>query len=229
MEDRGARDRGVAHPPARMAPAAATTRAARTTALRFMNSMLPESGKSDNAAERRIDGETLYAGRVVTLQLDRVALPGGGETKREVVRHPGAAAILAETQEGAWVLVRQYRYAVGAEILEIPAGTLEPGESPEACARREIVEETGYRAVSLVPLGRYLPAPGYSDEVIHLFRARVEPDPAGPAPDSDESIRCVLRRASDVVDDIRNGSITDGKTLAACCLWLAPAVLEGER
>ena len=179
--------------------------------------MLPEKDGSDNAAEKRLGGETLYAGRVVTLQVDRVALPDGRETKREVVRHPGAVAVLGETGDGFWILVRQHRYAVGADVLEIPAGTLEPGEDPESCARREIVEETGYRAVTLAPLGLYLPAPGYSDEVIHLFQARVEPDPAGPAPDDDESIHAVFRRPDEVMDAIRDGRIDDGKTIAACC------------
>lgn len=182
-----------------------------------MHIMFPEPDGSDNAPERRLDGQTVHAGRVVTLQIDRVVLPGGRETKREVIRHPGAVAILGETRDGSWILVRQHRYAVGAEVLEIPAGTLEPGEDPETCARREILEETGYRAVTLTPLGLYLPAPGYSDEVVHLFQARLEPDPSGPAPDDDESIRCVSLFPEEAMAGIRDGRINDGKTIAACC------------
>jgi ADP-ribose pyrophosphatase len=183
--------------------------------------MVPELNNPDNSAERRIGGETLYTGRVVTLQRDRVALADGRETVREVVRHPGAAALLAETSDGRWVMVRQHRYAVAEDLLEIPAGTIEPPESPESCARREIVEETGHRAVSLDSLGSYLPAPGYSDEVIHLFHARVEPAPGGGTPDADEAIRCEYRDPDEVMQDICNDRIRDGKTIAACCRWFA--------
>lgn len=120
--------------------------------------------------EERIDGEVLFEGRMICLERDTVRLPNGIEATREVVRHPGAVAILA-IQERNLLMVRQYRYPIAEETLEIPAGKLDPEETPLACAQRELREETGYRG-TLEHISTYYSAPGFTDEVMHVFLAR---------------------------------------------------------
>jgi ADP-ribose pyrophosphatase len=115
----------------------------------------------------------VHDGRVVRLDLEDVRLPNGNVVTLEIVRHPGAAAVVPVDDEGQAVLVRQYRHATGSWVVEVPAGKLDrPGEPPEDCARREVEEETGYRAGRLEPLGWIWTTPGFSDEKIWLFLAR---------------------------------------------------------
>ena len=115
----------------------------------------------------------VHDGRVVRLDLEKVRLPNGNVVTLEIVRHPGAAAVVPVDDDGQAILVRQYRHATGSWVLEVPAGKLDqPGESPEECARREVEEETGYRAGLLEPLGWIWTTPGFSDEKIWLFAAR---------------------------------------------------------
>lgn len=173
---------------------------------------------TDISAERRLSGETIYSGRVVTLELDRVALPGGGETLREVVRHRGAAVVLPVLDDGRIVMVRQYRYPVAASLLELPAGTLEPGEEPGRCAARELVEETGYRAAALSPLGRFYSAPGYTDELLHAMLATGLEPAAGADPDDDELIEIELVEPAELLRRISSGEIRDAKTIATVML-----------
>lgn len=167
--------------------------------------------------ERRLEGRRVFRGRLLEVFVDRVRLPGGDVAEREVVRHPGAVAVLPllPGEEGPEVvLVRQYRYAAGEGVWEVPAGTLEPGEEPADCARRELEEETGLRAGALEPLGRIYTSPGFTDEVVHLFVAP-EPDPGSPSPEDDERLeprRLSLRRARELVE---RGSIVDAKTVCA--------------
>lgn len=123
-----------------------------------------------NLREECIRQETIFQGRLLRLNRDSVRLPNGVETTREVVCHPGAVAIVAIEGEEL-LLVKQYRYPIGQETLEIPAGKLEPGEAPESCAQRELREETGYQG-ELTYLGRFYTTPGFSNELIHLFSAR---------------------------------------------------------
>ena len=123
-----------------------------------------------------IDRSIPFSGRLLRVELDQAQEPVGPNeygpvVHREVVRHPGAVAIVAMNPERELVLVRQYRYAAGRFLLEIPAGTLEPGEHPEDTARRELREETGYTAENLRSLGSFFSAPGFCDEVIYLFVA----------------------------------------------------------
>jgi ADP-ribose pyrophosphatase len=155
---------------------------------------------------------------VVRLEVDRVRLPGGAESVREVVRHRGAAVILPVLDDGGLVLVRQFRYPVGEELLELPAGTLENGEDPLECAARELAEETGYRAGSVSELGRFYAAPGYTDEelVVVLATELVPGDDA--APDPDEIIDTVTVRPSELLRLIAAGEIRDSKTLATILL-----------
>ena len=121
---------------------------------------------------RRNHGRRVHRGRVFEMHVDNVTLQNGVTIDLEVIRHPGAAAIVPLTALGGVLLIRQYRYALDQDIWEIPAGTLNPGESPLACARRELEEEAGVTAGDWTALGELTPLPGYSDEVIHLFAAR---------------------------------------------------------
>jgi ADP-ribose pyrophosphatase len=113
----------------------------------------------------------IYAGKIFDVFVEEVTLPNGAIKKREVVRHPGAAAMVPLLDDGKVVLVKQYRHAVGKFIWEIPAGTLEAGEDAMTCAHRELVEEIGYEATHLEKITEILPAPGYTDEHIHIFVA----------------------------------------------------------
>jgi ADP-ribose pyrophosphatase len=121
---------------------------------------------------RLIDRRTVLRGRVFEVGVERVNLPNGLEVQLEILRHPGAAAVVPLTDAGEVLLLRQYRYAAGEFLWEIPAGTLEDGESPESCARRELEEEAGVRAREIIELGPIVPVPGYSTERIWLYAAR---------------------------------------------------------
>src|SRR5438552_18469217 len=112
----------------------------------------------------------IYTGIVVNLNVDTVTLPNGVTVDLEVVRHPGAAAVVPLKDDGTVILIRQYRHAAGGYIYEIPAGKLHPGEDPKLCAARELQEEIGYRADSLELLTSILTTPGFTDEVIHIYK-----------------------------------------------------------
>jgi len=113
----------------------------------------------------------LYNGKIFDVVLEKVTLPNGAVKDREIVRHPGAAAMVPLLDDGRVVLIKQYRHAVGQFLWEVPAGTLEPNEDPLACARRELVEETGYEAETFEKLTKIWPALGYTDEHVHIFIA----------------------------------------------------------
>jgi len=169
---------------------------------------------------RRLRHERVYDGRVVALDVDEVSEPGGVFGTREVVRQSGSVAALPVLDDGRVVLVRQYRYAVDAFVWELPAGRRDPGETPEAGARRELEEEVGLRPGSLEPLVEFWTTPGFCDEVMHLFRATaLEPVPARPEPDERIEQRSFsLDEASAMV---RRGEIREGKTLVALLLEAA--------
>jgi len=156
---------------------------------------------------------SIHDGRIVKLWLERVLLPNGRQTDLEVIEHPGASTVLPFINADEVVLIRQHRHCAGGSILEVPAGTLQPGESPEACALREIEEETGYRAGRLEPLGWIWTTPGFTTEKIFLFAAhdltagRVSFDP-------DEVITPERMAFSDALERAARGDITDAKTIA---------------
>jgi ADP-ribose pyrophosphatase len=169
--------------------------------------------------EKKIESSRIYSGRVVTLDVDRVRLPDGGESVREVVRYAGAVVILPVFADGRIAFVRQFRYPVEGELLELPAGTLEPGEETQACAARELVEETGWRAGRLDELGSFFSTPGFTDEVLHSFIATgLNTAEGGVAPEEDEFIEVVVLRAKEAVSMARSGEIRDAKTLATLFL-----------
>ena len=160
--------------------------------------------------------ETIYRGRKLTLEREELRQPSGTGTIFEVVRHPGAVVILPLHADGSLVAIRQYRRAVGREILEFPAGTLEPGEDPAACAARELVEEIGFAAGVWTPLGELFPAPGFCDERQHLFLAR-DLTPARAEADDDEIIEPVTFSPAEVEKLIATGGMVDAKSIAIFC------------
>lgn len=125
---------------------------------------------SDEA--RLLERRSIHDGKVVKLGIERVELPNGRTVELEMVRHPGAAAVVPLLDDGDVLLVRQYRHAAGGWLLEVPAGKIDPGETPEVCARREVEEEVGYACGHLEPLGCIYTTPGFTDERIWLYLAR---------------------------------------------------------
>lgn len=170
-----------------------------------------------------IESTTIHKGRVFFLRRDRVRMPDGRETTMDIIDHPPAVTLVPVDVEGNILLVRQYRHAIGTEILELPAGVMEAGELPEVCARREIREETGMSAASLTLLGEFYQVPGYSTEYMYIYLAQgLKPDPL--PGDDDEYITVERLPVKQVFDMARNGEIKDAKTLAA--LLLAAAYLQ---
>lgn len=164
----------------------------------------------------------VYKGRIVDLRLEEVELPNGVSAVLEVIRHRGAAAVVAVDGNGEVALIRQFRHAAGGFIWEVPAGTLAPGEAPEACARRELREETGLVAERWTGLGSILTTPGFCDERIHLFLAR-ELSAVGQALDHDEVLTVRQVPLAEALDMAQGGAIADAKSIAA--LYRAAAVL----
>jgi ADP-ribose pyrophosphatase len=168
-------------------------------------------------AETLLAGEEVFSGRLLKVYRDRVRLPDGSESVREYIRHPGAVAIVALLDDGRVVLERQYRYPLGRDFIEIPAGKLEPGEDHLATARRELLEETGYVAAEWRRLGLIHNAIGYSDEGIEIWLARglerreqkLEPG---------EFLEVFSLPLAEAREMIRDGRITDVKTIAGL-LW----------
>ena len=167
---------------------------------------------------KKISGKRVLEGKLLTVEVDQVIEPGATEpARREVVRHRGAAAVIPCLPGGKIVLVRQYRYAPDAYLWEVPAGVIEKGESPEACATRELVEETGCRPGTLSLLARLHSSPGFSDEVVHLYRAdRIIHGDADPEPSEKLEVREFV--IFDALNMIDAGAITDSKTIAAIML-----------
>ncbi|MCY0870006.1 MAG: NUDIX hydrolase [Firmicutes bacterium] len=172
-----------------------------------------------DGSERLLNRTVAWQGRRIAVHVDDVRLASGRTARREVVVHPGAVGILAQTQTREVVLVRQYRHAAGKVLLEIPAGGLEADESPQSAALRELAEETGYIAGRLEHLSTFFTAPGFSDEVLHLYRA-YDLTPARAHPDDDEVIEVVALGYEDIVAALQSGAIEDAKSLVALLWWL---------
>jgi ADP-ribose pyrophosphatase len=166
---------------------------------------------------QRLATEPAYVGRLLRVDRDTVRMPNGTRLDLELVRHPGAAAVVpllsgSDAEDPHVLLLRQYRYAAGGTIWEIPAGVLEPGEEPIACARRELREETGAEADTIEYLTTIFTTPGFTDERIHLFLATgIRGGDA--APNADELIDVRPQPLSQTMQMIRDGEITDAKTI----------------
>jgi len=163
--------------------------------------------------ERTLESTQIYEGRLVNLRVDKVVLPGGRETTREIVEHSDCVAIVAIDAEDNVILVRQFRHAVARELLEIPAGGIEPGEEPLQGALRELEEEIGYIAGRMERLGGFYSSPGYSTEFLHLFLAtKLSPSPS--RAQKDEIIEVVPIPLKQVRSLITSGELRDAKSIA---------------
>jgi 8-oxo-dGTP pyrophosphatase MutT (NUDIX family) len=172
---------------------------------------------SEHLREEIIDSEIAFQGRLLTLRVDTVRLPDGHVSIREVVVHPGAVAMVPLHDAEHVLLVRQWRNAAGRALLEIPAGTLHPGEDPKTCAERELMEEVGYRPGTLTPLYTTYLAPGYSSERLHVFLAE-ELVPEQLPQDEDECLDIVCLSWQEVDELLLRGEFADSKTLAGLLL-----------
>ena len=163
-------------------------------------------------AERPLSEDLVFTGHIFSVSRMRVELPDGREAERDVVRHPGAVAIVALTDDGRICLVRQYRASLGRVTVEIPAGKLAPGEDPLECARRELVEETGMEAERIAYLTTIATSVGFTDELIHIYMAPGLSFSAS-SPDADEFINVDLVEIGELVDAVLDGRIEDVKTV----------------
>lgn len=179
---------------------------------------------NDKLKETTVSTESIFQGRVISLQLDTVKLPDGTTATREIVKHPGAVAVLA-VHEGRLILVDQYRQAMGRCELEIPAGKLEPGEDPAEAAVRELQEETGYRCDKLIHLHFFYTSPGFADEIIHLYLAE-QLSPGEMSLDADEFLEVQEVTLEEALDLISEGRIADAKTIMAVYIWQLKVVRE---
>jgi 8-oxo-dGTP pyrophosphatase MutT (NUDIX family) len=159
-----------------------------------------------------LDRKIIYEGRVIKVSVDTVELPNGVRVPLEIVQHPGGAAAVAIDSEERVCLLRQYRHAAGGYIYELPAGKLEPHESPESTARRELVEEAAVSASQWSSLGAYFSSPGVFTEVIHLYLA-TDLSSAAAAPEADEVFQVEWWPFTTAVERARNGELTDAKTI----------------
>lgn len=159
----------------------------------------------------------IYRGRVFSLIEQQVALPNGTLMKVETIQHPGAAAIVPMLDKSHIVLIRQYRYAMGNWVWEIPAGTLFPQEDPKDCAQRELGEETAYEAGCIEKIGEVFPAPGYSDDRIHIFLATDLKEKSQHL-EEDEVLDVKKFTIVEALDMIKTGEIRDAKTIAGILL-----------
>lgn len=167
--------------------------------------------------EKKLTSEPVYDGRVIKVSKDTVLCPNGQESIREIVHHRGGVAILFKVDD-KFIFEKQYRYALGEEIIEMPAGKLEEGEIPLEAAKRELLEETGYRPLEMIHLGNSYPTPGYSSEVIHLYycpKAIKEERHL----DKDEDIELIYLSLEEIEKMIAEGAIKDSKTVAAIFLF----------
>lgn len=177
--------------------------------------------------EQLLSSRRVFQGRIIGVRVDEVELATGRRAGREVVEHPGAVAIVPVLDDGALVLVRQYRHAVGRELLELPAGTREPGEPTDRTAARELQEETGYRAAVWELLTRFFVSPGWCNEELLIYRASgltaVER-----ALEDDEIVAVTAVRPSEIPGLMRDGMIADAKTVTGLLVHLESQRRQGD-
>ena len=181
-----------------------------------------EDLRDNDLREHELAEDTLLHGQIFDVNRLVVRLPDGREATRDVVRHPGAVAIVALTDDGRICLVRQYRASLGRVTVEIPAGKLDPGEDPLACAHRELLEETGLTAERMAFLTTAATAVGFCDELIHIYMA-TGLQFAASDPDADEFINVDIVPLSELIDAVLDGRIEDAKTVVGALICDAVA------
>jgi ADP-ribose pyrophosphatase len=182
---------------------------------------MPAGGQSSRGATRTL----IHKGRKFDLEM--VEFPGqaGKTIRREIVRHPGAAVMLPLLDDGRVVLIQNHRPSLDRALYELPAGTLDRGEAPEACAARELIEETGYRAASLTPLGRFYTSPGMSDELMWAFAARGLTE-VGQDLEEDERVTVHPTEARKALGMIETGELVDGKSMLTLLLAVRKGLIK---
>lgn len=165
-----------------------------------------------NFNEKTITSEKKFEGRIFNVEVLNVELPDGKKGYRELVNHPGGVGIVALTDDNKILMVRQYRKPIEKDIIEIPAGKLEKGEDPLVCGKRELEEETGYRAKEFVSLGYLYPSPGFANEVTHLYLAWGL-EKGNVNPDEDEYLDILELSVNDIYSAIMKNEINDAKTV----------------
>ncbi|MBO0960859.1 NUDIX hydrolase [Neobacillus sp. MM2021_6] len=166
--------------------------------------------------EKTLHSEEIFSGKIISLHLQDVELPNGKQAKREIIKHPGAVAILAITDDNKVVMVEQYRKALERIIVEIPAGKLEKGEEPALCARRELEEETGYECESLELLTSFYTSPGFADEIVHVYLAKgLTKKENAAALDEDEFVNLEELTLEEAEQYVKEQKIYDAKTIFA--------------
>lgn len=179
-----------------------------------------------NLEEKTLESKEIFKGKIIHVRHDRVALPNGHESYREVVDHPGGVMVAPLLPDGKLLFVRQFRYPYGEVVLELPAGKLEPGEAPEQAGIRELEEEAGAVAGKMVPLGKLYPSPGYCGEIIYMYLAPVT-SIGEQHPDADEFLEKTEIPLEQAVEMVMDGTIKDAKTIAGV-LKINQMKLKGE-
>lgn len=167
---------------------------------------------NEHLVEKLIDSTRVFEGRMISVRVDNVQLPTEKKVTREVVEHPGAVAVVAIREDKTVVMVRQYRHPAGKILLEIPAGKLDEGENPDACAVRELEEETGYKAAVIRKLATVYTTPGFTDELMHIYAAEGLSQ-SKQNMDEDEFIDIDYYTPQQLKEMIQAGQIEDAKTL----------------
>lgn len=164
--------------------------------------------------EKTLKTEHIYSGRIIQVQVDEVELPNGKTSTRELVKHPGAVAVIAITDDNKLVMVEQYRKPLEKVIVEIPAGKLEKDEEPALCARRELEEETGYECESLELVSSFYTSPGFADEIIHVYVAKgLKQKENAAGLDEDEFVNVLEITLEEALEFIKEKRIFDAKTI----------------
>ncbi|MCU9595436.1 NUDIX hydrolase [Caldibacillus thermolactis] len=169
--------------------------------------------------ERTIHRKTIFEGRIIDLYLDEVSLPNGKTSSREIIKHPGAVAVIAITEEEKILLVEQYRKALERTLIEIPAGKLEKGEDPRESAKRELMEETGYTCENLEHITSFYTSPGFANELVHIYQATGLKQERELQLDEDEFVSVMEVTYDEALNLVKEQKIFDAKTMYAVQYW----------